>query len=654
MGRDSFYQQSLGNSLNRSVKEARILMVGAGGIGCELLKNLVLSGYGEIHIVDLDTIDLSNLNRQFLFRHEHIKKSKALVAKEAAHRFNPAVKLVAHHANIKDSQFNVSWFKGFTLVFNALDNLEARRHVNKMCLSADVPLIESGTTGFNGQVQVIKKGVTACYDCASKPVAKSFPVCTIRSTPSQPIHCIVWAKSYLLSEIFGASEDESPEVDRSEDSENAQEIEKLRQESQALKKIREAMGTEEFPQLLFDKVYKDDIVRLRSMDEMWKTRRPPEPLDYHKAVAEGAAASFAKVEAILMADQKPWKMEENVAVFKDSLSRLSTRIAEMQSNGDAAPIITFDKDDEDTLDFVTAGANIRAIIFGIEPKSRFDVKQMAGNIIPAIATTNAMVAGLCVLESFKVLKGDYSETKEVFLSPFTTERLLATDRNREPNPECPVCSVAQSRLAVDMSRAILSDLVDMLRLDLGYGEEFSINTEAGLLYDVEETENLETKLSDLGIKNDTFLTVIDDDEDEPRVNLILIIQETLDRLQDKPIKSLDLIKSESGERPIRARPAPPPSASVANGVPTNGNGVHTDADGNEEGLNASNINPGSVTQPGERLTLSTPGEPAQPPKRPQTDAEEPAPKRSKLSQNGLEPTIGAINLEDDDGFIVLD
>ena len=54
-------------------------MVGAGGIGCELLKNLVLTGFGEIHVVDLDTIDLSNLNRQFLFRSEHIKKSKALV-----------------------------------------------------------------------------------------------------------------------------------------------------------------------------------------------------------------------------------------------------------------------------------------------------------------------------------------------------------------------------------------------------------------------------------------------------------------------------------------------------------------------------------------------------------------------------------------------
>lgn len=175
------------------------------------------------------------------------------------------------------------------------------------------------------------------------------------------------------------------------------------------------MGTEAFPQLLFDKVYKDDITRLRSMEEMWKTRRPPEPLDY-STVIEKAAGALASTEAILKADQKPWTLEENIAVFKDSLNRLSTRMSEMQSvaNGDGpSPMIAFDKDDEDTLDFVTAGANIRSIIFGIETKSRFDVKQMAGNIIPAIATTNAMVAGLCVLESFKVLKGDYSKTKEV-------------------------------------------------------------------------------------------------------------------------------------------------------------------------------------------------------------------------------------------------
>jgi ubiquitin-like 1-activating enzyme E1 B len=85
------------------------------------------------------------------------------------------------------------------------------------------------------------------------------------------------------------------------------------------------------------------------------------------------------------------------------------------------------------------------------------------------------------------------------LSPFASERLLSSDRMRAPNPDCPVCSVAQTTLLVDMSRATLNDLVeDFLRLELGYGEEFVVNNEVGTLYDVEETENLEKKLSELG------------------------------------------------------------------------------------------------------------------------------------------------------------
>jgi len=77
-----------------------------------------------------------------------------------------------------------------------------------------------------------------------------------------------------------------------------------------------------------------------------------------------------------------------------------------------------------------------------------------------------------------------------------------------------------------MSRATLNDLVeDLLRLELGYGEEFSVNNEVGPLYDPDETENLTKKLSELGIKDDSFLTVIDDDEENPRVNLILSVRE---------------------------------------------------------------------------------------------------------------------------------
>lgn len=198
MARGQYAKQTLGSELYARTQSSRVLMVGAGGIGCELLKNLVLGGFGFVQVIDLDTIDLSNLNRQFLFQRKHIKSSKAHIAVETARSFNPEVKLESTHGNIKDPKFDVAFFKSFDIVLNALDNLDARRHVNMLCIYANVPLVESGTTGYLGQVQVIVKDKTECYDCTPKPMPKTFPVCTIRSTPSTPIHCIVWAKNYLF------------------------------------------------------------------------------------------------------------------------------------------------------------------------------------------------------------------------------------------------------------------------------------------------------------------------------------------------------------------------------------------------------------------------------------------------------------------------
>ncbi|KAK8920401.1 Ubiquitin-activating enzyme E1-like [Metarhizium anisopliae] len=577
MARDRYNHQSLGASLNSSVKQARVLMVGAGGIGCELLKNLALTGFSEIHIVDLDTIDLSNLNRQFLFRQEHIKKSKALVAKEVAEKFNPNVKIVAHHANIKDGNFTVSWFRKFSIVFNALDNLEARRHVNKMCLAADVPLIESGTTGFNGQVQVIKKGVTACYDCTAKETPKTFPVCTIRSTPSQHIHCIVWGKSYLMNEIFGVSEDQSA-FDHSEDAENAHEIEELKKESEALEKIRGAVGTANFPQLLFDKVFNSDIERLRSVEDMWKSRRKPAPLNYD-TVFNQATDAIASRDDILSDDQRVWTLEENLVVFRDSLDRLSKRMLDLKKNKDLSgpePTICFDKDDIDALDFVASCANIRSTIFGIDRKSRFDIKEMAGNIIPAIATTNAIVAGLCILEAFKVLKGDYGQAKEVFLQPFAPTRLLGSDTSRKPNPDCPVCSAFNVTIKVDLSRATLNDVVeDIIKKQLGLGEkEFVLNNEVGIVYDADEIDNLPKKLADLGIKGGSFLTVIDEDDDEPLVNIVINIEEGAVETHDKPVEAHFDKQPEIPQKPKKALIA---TNGGPNGIQQNGKPSDQDA-----------------------------------------------------------------------------
>jgi ubiquitin-like 1-activating enzyme E1 B len=199
------------------------------------------------------------------------------------------------------------------------------------------------------------------------------------------------------------------------DARAAHEIEELKRESEALKKIREAVGTEEFPKMLFDKVFNADVERLRSVEDMWKSRRAPEPLQYEALLSKAGEAAASK-DGILANGQGVWSLEESLIVFNDSLDRLSKRLLELKKLKDPSgpePIITFDKDDEDTLDFVAASANIRSTIFGIDRKSRFDIKQMAGNIIPAIATTNAIVAGLSVLQSFKVLKGDYAQAKEV-------------------------------------------------------------------------------------------------------------------------------------------------------------------------------------------------------------------------------------------------
>ncbi|KAI9713499.1 MAG: E1 ubiquitin-activating protein uba2 [Bogoriella megaspora] len=558
LARDRYARQSLGKSFHGEIQKARVLMVGAGGIGCELLKNLVLTGFGEIHIVDLDTIDLSNLNRQFLFGHEHIKKSKALarymcrtgilmvsqVAAESAGKFNPHVKIHPHHANIRDPQFDLQWFKSFATVFNALDNLDARRYVNRMCLAADVPLIESGTTGFNGQVQPIKRGETECYDCAPKETPRSFPVCTIRSTPSQPIHCIVWAKSYLFTEIFGTSEDDAPELDHTEDADNREEIEKLREESQALKRLRRSMGSEDFPQKVFNKVFNEDVNRLRSMEDMWKNRRPPEALDSNAISQEALGVG----PAIIKQDQIVWTLAENYAVFADSMERLANRLEEARANadiGNAQPILTFDKDDEDTLDFVAASANLRSIIFGIETKSKFDVKQMAGSIIPAIATTNAMTAGLCVLQAFKMLKyqllqdeNSKNETKKARMVFLTrgTERTLSSEPLRPPNPSCPVCGVAQASIELDPSRATLKDLVeDVLRDHWSYGEEFSVSSEAGLLYDPDFEDNLDKTFNEMGVAGGQFLTVADEAIENARVNLNLALSAKELPQDSKPI-----------------------------------------------------------------------------------------------------------------------
>ena len=189
--------QLLGDQqLTEQIKKSTILLVGAGGIGSEVIKNLLLTGFESIDIIDLDTIDVSNLNRQFLFNRQHVGKSKAeIAAKVSVENFghNSTVNVKAIHNSIQSSEFDVDFYKSHTLVINALDNRAARSHVNRMCLAADVPLIESGSEGYMGQVFLIKKDVSQCYECEGSKSGQSV-VCLVYYTkhtiPSHSLYCL--------------------------------------------------------------------------------------------------------------------------------------------------------------------------------------------------------------------------------------------------------------------------------------------------------------------------------------------------------------------------------------------------------------------------------------------------------------------------------
>jgi len=454
--------------LQKAITDSKILVVGAGGIGCELLKNIVLTGFKNIEIIDLDTIDVSNLNRQFLFQKQHVGKSKSNTAREAALRFAPDAEIKAHHDSVMKPEYGINFFKGFNLCLNALDNRAARNHVNRMCLAADIPLVESGTAGYLGQVSVIRKGKTECYECQPKPHQKTFPGCTIRNTPSEPIHCIVWAK-HLFNQLFGeADPDEDVSPDTEDPEASGEDAGKKAAGEEGEEKGGETGNVERRStrawaqdsgyntQKLFQKFFNDDIKYLLSMDKLWAKRKPPTPLDWD--VLPTAPAKAADNVDSGLEDQKVWGVAECASMMDKAVTELKEMFA---SRGD----LVWDKDDLPALNFVTACANIRMHIFSIECKSRFEVKSMAGNIIPAIATTNAVIAGCIIMEAIKLLNGEEDKCKTVYLrrQPNPRKRILVTEALEPPNPKCYVCaSKPEVHVKLNMETFTLKNFEDRI------------------------------------------------------------------------------------------------------------------------------------------------------------------------------------------------
>lgn len=146
------------------LKNATIMVVGAGAIGNELIKNLTLLGIGRILIYDMDAIESTNLTRSVLYRARDVGRYKAEVAAERAMEMNPDVKAKAFVANIIDD-VGLGVFRRMDVVLGGLDNREARLSINQSCYKVDRPWVDGAIEVLNGFARVFVPGQGACYEC---------------------------------------------------------------------------------------------------------------------------------------------------------------------------------------------------------------------------------------------------------------------------------------------------------------------------------------------------------------------------------------------------------------------------------------------------------------------------------------------------------
>lgn len=197
-----------GREFQQKLANTHEFLVGAGAIGCEMLKNWAMiglaTGSGSISVTDMDSIEKSNLNRQFLFRSKDVGQLKSDCAAAAVQEMNPDLK--GHMTTLRDRVgedtehiFNEDFWQKLDGVTNALDNVDARTYVDRRCVFFQKPLLESGTLGTKGNTQVVLPRLTESYASSRDPPEQSFPLCTLRSFPNKIEHTIAWARELFES-----------------------------------------------------------------------------------------------------------------------------------------------------------------------------------------------------------------------------------------------------------------------------------------------------------------------------------------------------------------------------------------------------------------------------------------------------------------------
>lgn len=459
-------------------------LVGAGAIGCEMIKNWAMIGLatgpkGRITLTDMDQIERSNLNRQFLFRPKDVGKLKSECAALAAQAMNPDLK--GHIDMLKDrvSQetehvFNETFWEGLDAVTNALDNVDARTYVDRRCVFFHKPLLDSGTLGTKGNTQVVLPRQTESYSSSVDPPEQSFPMCTLRSFPNRIEHTIAWAKDLFHTYFAGPAEIVNSYLEK----ENylASQQRQSGNEKQTLETLRDYLVTEwpkdfdtciEWGRMQFEKHYNNAIQQLlynfpkdsktSSGQPFWSgPKRAPDALRFdpnnptHYSFVLAAANLHAfnySIQPIndrkhvisvldrmnvpefrpdpgvkIQADDKePDPNANGVQDDEEDLKNITKSLPRPDSLvGFRLEPVEFEKDDDTNfhIDFITAASNLRAENYKIQTADRHKTKFIAGKIIPAIATTTALVTGLVVLELYKIIDGktDIEQYKNGFVN----------------------------------------------------------------------------------------------------------------------------------------------------------------------------------------------------------------------------------------------
>ncbi|EME28122.1 ubiquitin-activating enzyme E1 [Galdieria sulphuraria] len=461
-----------GKHFQKELEKLRYFVVGAGAIGCEMLKNwsmmgLGCSSQGKIFVTDMDNIERSNLSRQLLFRTQDIGKPKSIAAAQAVKQINPLVNIEAFEARVgadTEDIFDDDFWESLSGVANALDNVQARQYVDWRCTYYRKSLIESGTLGTKGNTQVIIPGFTETYSASRDPPEKAIPICTLKNFPYQIEHTIQWARDTFEGYFKSAPEDVNQYLSRPDF------VESLRSQggstlSNTLETLYDSLVVNRpcsfedcvaWARFRFEDLFSNTIKQLlysfpadmvdKNGVPFWSgTKRAPQSIQFDSSIP--THLEFIMTASNLRAQNYGLKGSSDPKYFQQVLSeimvpefqpkanvKIATTDAEAQEQdnameGDEQRIqqileslptatelagfrlypIEFDKDDDSGLHigFVTSCSNLRASNYGITNADKYKTKLIAGRIVPAIATTTAVVTGLVCIELYKLLQYGY-------------------------------------------------------------------------------------------------------------------------------------------------------------------------------------------------------------------------------------------------------